>query len=85
MMKGVIEGVVSAIVVGALLFFVMVVGTIVGGILGWCVEHTFVADFVGIGFNLFGLHIENSQLPAVGAVLGFVGGFFKSTASHSKD
>ncbi len=77
--------------IGAMVLFVMlaflaaILGALCGGFTGWIIEHTFLATFVLGGFSPFGFEVNPSDLPAIGAVLGFVGAFFRTSASHSKD
>jgi hypothetical protein len=59
----------------ALLFVVILLGTLVGGIVGWTVDLMF--PFVVVTLNtLTGLELTAFEM---GAVLGFVGSFFKSS------
>lgn len=71
--------VVGAIGVAALFFFALLLGTIFGGIGGWVVGGVFpyVTDTVR---EVSGLTLTNFEL---GATLGFVGGFMKSSSSSS--
>lgn len=61
------------------LFFVVILGTLMGGVVGWCVNLMF--PVVNATLNqVSGLALDAFDM---GAVLGFVGGFFKSTNSTS--
>jgi|LauGreDrversion4_2_1035121.scaffolds.fasta_scaffold2713237_2 hypothetical protein len=70
-------------IVGVLvtLFFAIILGTFLGGIVGWCVNLMF--PVVNVALNqVTGLALDAFDM---GAVLGFVGGFFKTaTSSTSK-
>lgn len=68
----VILGVISLV---ALLFVAILLGTLVGGVVGWTVDLMF--PFVVTALNtLTGLELTAFEM---GAVLGFVGSFFKSS------
>jgi hypothetical protein len=63
----------------ATLFFVVILTTLVGGIVGWCVNLLF--PVVNVTLNqVSGLSLDAFDM---GAVLGFVGSFFKSTSTSS--
>lgn len=70
-------GVISLI---ALLFVAILLGTLVGGVVGWTVDLMF--PFVVTTLNtLTGLELTAFE---TGAVLGFVGSFFKSSLNTNK-
>jgi hypothetical protein len=70
-------GVISLV---ALLFVAILLGTLVGGVVGWTVDLMF--PFVVVTLNtLTGLSLTAFEM---GAVLGFVGSFFKSSLNTSK-
>ena len=76
-MAVIIFGVISLI---ALLFVAILLGTLVGGVVGWTVDLMF--PFVVITLNaLTGLSLTAFEM---GAVLGFVGSFFKSSLTNNK-
>lgn len=57
------------------LFVAVIVGTLMGGVVSWCVNLVF--PIVNVTLNqLSGLSLSAFDM---GAVLGFVGGFIKST------
>ena len=66
--------------VAALVFFGVVMRTVFGAITGWAVYLLFPETF-GTAMKI--AHIESMELWQVGAVLGFVGGYF-SVSSSSK-
>jgi hypothetical protein len=72
----VILGAVSLI---AILFVAMLLSTLIGGCAGWVVEAVF--PFVIVTLNtLTGLSLTGFEM---GAVLGFVGSFFKSSLTNN--
>ena len=74
-MGQVIAGVVGVVV---LIFVAVLLGTVMGGVAGWIVGLFF--DAPQQVATLLGLELTNFQ---VGALLGFVGGFLKSSSSSS--
>jgi len=74
------------VLAGILAIFVFaILGALMGAIAGWLVGITpFLGDAVRHGFTaIFGVY--NPNLVEIGAMLGFVGGFFKNWASgHDK-
>lgn len=68
-------GIIAAFMVAGLVFFVPLIGAVFGAFSGWIVGLFFdetMATFIQW------LEVEASPWQ-IGAVLGFVGGFFKST------
>lgn len=84
-MKELLTGVGAAVLVGLLLFLAALVAALAGALTGWCVEHSFLSQFVLGGIELLGFRLQPNQLPALGAALGFIGAFFRSSASHKED
>jgi hypothetical protein len=71
-------GVISLV---ALLFVAILLGTLVGGVVGWTVDLMF--PFVVVALNtLTGLSLTAFEM---GAVLGFVGSFFKSSLTNKSE
>ncbi|MBD3210906.1 hypothetical protein GF318_06010 [Candidatus Micrarchaeota archaeon] len=70
-------------IIGIFLFAVL--GALIGAITGWIVAHTPVlGDVVRTGFaSVFG--IESPDLVAIGAMLGFIAGFFKNWGNGGHD
>jgi len=62
-------------IIGIFLFAIF--GALIGAITGWIVSHTpILGEAVKSGFSsVFG--IESPDLVAIGAMLGFIAGFFK--------
>lgn len=60
------------------------IGALMGAITGFIIQYIpILNDFVVLGFVQV-LGIENPNLVALGAMLGFVGGFFKSNNEVNK-
>ncbi len=77
-----IAGVILAIVGIFAIFFFAIIGAVMGAITGLIVSMVpILGPLVIKGFGMLGF--VNIDLTAVGAALGFVAGFFKSTASNS--
>jgi hypothetical protein len=77
-----IGGVIVAIVGIFAIFLFAILGALMGAVTGWIVQMVPVlGPLVKGGFMAIGL--QNPDLVAIGAMLGFVGGFFKgSGGSH---
>ncbi len=77
-------GVIGAVVVlvGILaIFFFATFGAIMGAITGFILMHVpYLGPLVENGFLMIG--IANPDLTSIGAMLGFVAGFFKSANEH---
>jgi membrane protein YqaA with SNARE-associated domain len=74
------QAILAAVAIVALLFVAVLASTVIGGIVGWIVGAVF--PFVIEALNqLTGLQLTGFE---TGAVLGFVGAFFRSVASSSK-
>ncbi|MFH1306114.1 MAG: hypothetical protein ABIH83_00450 [Candidatus Micrarchaeota archaeon] len=80
-----IVGIVAAILGIVAIFFFAILGALMGAITGWIVSIVpMLGSLVKEGFATFG--IENANLTAIGAMLGFIAGFFKSSyAPHGKN
>jgi hypothetical protein len=74
----VILGAVSLI---AILFVAMLLSTLIGGCAGWVVESVFPYVITTLN-TLTGLSLTGFEM---GAVLGFVGSFFKSSLTNKSD
>jgi hypothetical protein len=74
----VILGAISLI---ALLFVAMLLSTLIGGCAGWVVESVFPYVITTLN-TLTGLSLTGFEM---GAVLGFVGSFFKSSLTNKSD
>jgi hypothetical protein len=76
-----IKNVFFATALASVLFLAVLLGTIIGGITGWVVGLIF--PFIITSLNtVMGLELSGF---AMGAMLGFVGTFFRSSTSSSKD
>lgn len=73
-----------AVIVGILaIFFFAIIGALIGAATGFILQYVPVLGSLVIhGFELVG--IQNPDLVALGAMLGFVGGFFKGSCSHQQ-
>lgn len=90
MVGGIFKGIgvaVTAAVVGAFaaivgiiaIFFLATIGAIIGAVAGWIVSVVpIIGELVRNGFMQFG--VQSPNLVAIGAMLGFVAGFFKPNA-----
>ncbi len=74
----VIATVIAGILIGLpLLFLIAILYTAIGAFIGWVLSLFFLGDWVIDGMKiLFGIDISG-HLVQVGAVLGFISGFFK--------
>jgi hypothetical protein len=67
----------GAVAIAAILFVAVLLGTLIGGIVGWIVGLVF--PFVIVTLNtMTGLTLTAFEM---GAVLGFVGSFFKTSVT----
>ena len=60
-------------------FILIIIGTLMGGVAGWTVGLVFV-DIMAELKSALGLDVTNFEL---GAMLGFVGGFFRGKMSSN--
>ena len=75
-----IAGIVAVLVGIVAIFLFAIFGALVGAITGWIVSMApIIGPLVTDGFRSFG--VSSPSLPAIGAALGFVAGFFKSSGS----
>jgi len=94
MLGGILKGIgvaVTAAIIGAVaamvgilaIFFLATIGAIIGAIAGWIVSIVpLIGELVKGGFMQFG--VQNPNLVAIGAMLGFVAGFFKQGGNGEK-
>lgn len=70
-----------ALLVGllSLIFLGPLVGPLVGSLAGWLIGFTPMEEWILHGFSSAG--VKGVRLFEIGAALGFVGGFFRSTIS----
>lgn len=64
--------------VSAVLFLSPLLGVIAGSFVGWVVSITFFESWIKDALHSFG--VMNVNLTCLGALLGFVGGFFRSSS-----
>lgn len=94
MIGGILKGVgvaISAAVVGVFaaiigilaIFFFAMIGALMGAFTGWIVSFVpIIGELVKNGFIQVG--VQNPNLTAIGAMIGFVAGFFKSGQDSGK-
>lgn len=82
-MSDFVTGVLGAIAVVALLFFLVILTTLMGAVAGWAVglffEQTILSTLARFGVNVAGL-----TMWQLGATLAFVGSFFKAHQSVTR-
>ncbi len=77
-----LAGVVAVLIGIVAIFLFAIFGALVGAVTGFIVSLTpYLGVWVREGFMAFG--VQNPSLTAIGAALGFVAGFFRSSNSHS--
>jgi hypothetical protein len=77
-MKEIAQGAVAAMLVVAAVFLLVILGTLFGGIAGWIVG-LFFADTIMSTLDAFGVETFELSMWQLGATLGFISGFFKSS------
>ncbi len=74
---GIALGIIAVLVGIIAIFIFATIGAIIGAVAGWIVGHTpILGDLVRAGFSSV-FEIESPDLVAIGAMVGFVAGFFK--------
>ena len=76
-MKEIIAGAFMALSLVAVVFILVILGTLFGGIAGWIVG-LFFTDTIMNTLNRIGVDTMDMTMWQLGATLGFVSGFFKS-------
>jgi hypothetical protein len=71
----------AAVGIIGLVFFVIILGTLFGGIAGWTVNLVFPFVFSTLN-SLLGTELSAFE---IGAVLGFIGGFFRTNVSNKSE
>jgi len=74
----------AGVVIIVLLFVYVVAGTAIGALTGWVVSWTPLGKMVVKGLEILNLHAEGG-LMAIGAMLGFVTGFFRGLITVRKE
>lgn len=72
----------SAVVIVALLFFMPLVGVIFGAFAGWVVGFYWTSTILQF-LQRFGVDTVGLEIWEIGAAIGFLGSFFKSSPSTS--
>jgi len=71
-------------VLGAILiFFIPIVGSLIGAFVGWIVGLFFGETMMGV-LSAFGVNVEGLEPWHIGMFLGFVSGFFKTSVSRKE-
>ena len=77
-MGQVIAGALTAVGVIAVIIVLVILGTLFGGIAGWIVG-LFFTDTIMTTLARFGIDVSGMSMWQLGATLGFISGFFKSS------
>ena len=80
MMDKLISGIIITLGTAASIAFIVCIGTFLGGCTGWIIGIFFEDTFVALKM-LLGVTCTDFEL---GAMLGFVGGFFRTTVTKSE-
>lgn len=74
--------IIGIIGVAALIFFWPILGVLAGAFSGWVVG-LLAPVWVPSGLALLGIKVAAGDLVYLGAALGFIGGFFKSSNTNN--
>lgn len=77
-MAQILAGALAAIGLVLLVFVLVILGTFFGGVAGWIVG-LFFTDIIMDTLNRIGVDTMGMSMWQLGATLGFVSGFFKTT------
>jgi hypothetical protein len=77
-MKDFFAGAAVAMGLVAMVFFLVILSTLMGGIAGWIVG-IFFHDTIMNTLDRFGVETFSMSMWQLGATLGFISGFFKSS------
>lgn len=80
-MDKIIAGALGALALVALVFFIVILGTLMGAVAGWIVG-LFFGETILTTLSRFGVDVLGLQMWQLGATLAFVGSFFKAV-QHS--
>ncbi len=78
-MSGFLNTGMALVLVSLFLFMIVLLGTLFGALAGWIVGLFFTDTILGI-FSALG--VQDFAMWQIGAFLGFVGGFFKSSDTN---
>jgi len=70
------QAVIGLLAVGFIIFIAPLIGVICGSFVGWVISITFFESWIKDALSSFG--VTHVNLTCLGALLGFVGGFFRS-------
>lgn len=83
-MAQILAGALAAIGLVLLVFVLVILGTFFGGVAGWIVG-LFFTDIIMDTLNRIGVDTMGMSMWQLGATLGFVSGFFKTTKVQKND
>ena len=74
----------AALAMAALFILTPLFSAAGGALTGWVltVIFPFAGDWIVSGAGAVGIEITREQLPTIGALLGFIGAFFKATQTN---
>ena len=78
-----VAGLAAGLIAAVMLVFFTAFGTLMGALSGWIVGWFFSDTILTFFSVLAGTNIAGLQMWEVGAALGFIGGFFKTTTVQS--
>lgn len=81
-MNNALTVVLGALLIAAMLFIAVLLGTVFGAFAGWAVGLLFPGTLALVSTTIFGSVVPSWQL---GAALGFVGGFLSTSVSSNKN
>ena len=76
-MDKILAGAFTAVAAVALVFFIILLTTLMGALVGWVVGLFFSETILGT-LSRFGIDVMGLQMWQLGATLAFVGSFFKA-------
>ena len=81
-MDKILAGAITAVAAVALVFFIILLTTLMGALVGWVVGLFFSETILGT-LSRFGIDVVGLQMWQLGATLAFVGSFFKAHQSNT--
>ena len=80
MSDNILIGIFAAIVAAVLIFVSVLLGTACGALTGYILSMVFLGDWIVQGFKIFEIN-ASGNLVVIGALFGFMSGFFKTSVS----